>query len=94
MSTTPTPPPSRGLAFASIVCAVIALAILIIPFVGVFTSAVLGPLSVVLGGMAVSRGAPGSPFRRTALAGLIIGVIAVVVLIVFLATGTYSERAR
>jgi Na+/proline symporter len=94
MSTTPSPPPPRGLAFASLVSGVIALVILIIPFVGVFTSAVLGPLSVVLGGMAVSRGGPGSPYRRTAYAGLVIGLIAVVVLIVFLTTGTYSERAR
>ena len=94
MDPKPTSPPSRGLAVASLVSAIVALVILIIPFVGVFTSAVLGPLSVVLGGMAVSRGSPGSPHRRIALAGLTIGVIAVVVLVIFLATGAYSERAR
>ncbi len=92
MATNATPP--RGLALASLASAIVALAILIIPFVGVFTSALLGPLSVILGGIAISRARPGSPYRRTALAGLTIGVIAVVVLIVFLATGAYSERAR
>jgi hypothetical protein len=94
MATNATPPPPRGLAFASLASAIVGLGILIIPFVGVFSSAILGPLSVMLGGMAVSRGGPGSPYRRTALAGLTIGVIAVVVLVLFLATGAYSERAR
>ena len=87
-------PPTRGLALASVVSAIVGLGILIIPFVGVFTSALLGPLSVILGGVAISRTGPGSPYRRTALAGLIIGAIAVVVLVLFLATGAYSERAR
>lgn len=82
------------MALTSVAAGLVALAILIIPFVGVFTSAILGPLSIILGGVAVSRGGPGSPYRRTALAGLIIGAIAVVVLILFLATGAYSERAR
>jgi hypothetical protein len=93
MATNPAPPP-RGLALTSVAAGLVALVILIIPFVGVFTSAMLGPLSIILGGVAVSRGGPGSPYRRTALAGLIVGAIAVVVLILFLATGAYSERAR
>jgi hypothetical protein len=93
MATNPTPPP-RGFALTSVVAGLVGLVILIIPFVGVFTSAILGPLSIIFGGVAISRGGPGSPYRRTALAGLIIGAIAVVVLVLFLATGAYSERAR
>lgn len=84
----------RAFAIGSLVSAVLALAILIIPFVGVFTSAVLGPASVALGAVGVSRTKEGGPNRKLALAGLTLGLVALVVLIVFLATGAYSERAR
>ena len=82
------------MSIAAVIAGLAALAILIIPFVGVYTSAVLGPLSIVLGSIAYRKGAQGDPLRRTALAGVVIGVIALVVLIVFLATGAYSEYAR
>jgi hypothetical protein len=88
------PQSSPAVAFVSLLSAIVALAILIIPFVGVFASALLGPLAVVLGGLELHKSTQGAPYRKIALSGLVIGVIAIVVLIVFLATGTYSERAR
>jgi hypothetical protein len=84
----------RRIAIASLVLAVFALVILVIPFLGVYTSAVLGPASVALGAVAVSRTKDGGPSRKVALAGLTLGLVAIVILIVFLATGAYSEYAR
>ncbi|HEX2052767.1 MAG TPA: hypothetical protein VHJ78_03440 [Actinomycetota bacterium] len=84
----------RAFALGSLVSAALALVILVIPFVGVFTSAVLGPAGVALGAVGVSRTRDGGPNRKLALAGLTLGLVAVAVLVVFLATGTYSERAR
>ena len=84
----------RAFAIGSLVSAVLALVILIIPFVGVFTSAVLGPVGVALGAVGVSRTKDGGPNRKVALAGLTLGLVALVVLVVFLATGAYSDRAR
>jgi hypothetical protein len=84
----------RVLAIASLLCAVFALVILVIPFLGVYTSGVLGPASVALGAVAVSRTKDGGPNRKVALAGVTLGLVAVIILIVFLATGAYSEYAR
>jgi hypothetical protein len=84
----------RALAIASLLCAVFALVILVIPFLGVYTSGVLGPASVALGAVAVSRTKDGGPNRKVALAGVTLGLVAVIILIVFLATGAYSEYAR
>ncbi|HVL51204.1 MAG TPA: hypothetical protein VM754_06865 [Actinomycetota bacterium] len=84
----------RTFAIGSLVCAVMALVILVIPFVGVFTSAALGPLSIALGAVGVSRTKDGGPNRKMALAGLTLGLVALIVLVVFLATGAYSEYAR
>lgn len=84
----------RAFAIGSILSALLALAILIIPFVGLFTSALLGPASVALGAVGVSRTNDGGPNRKLALAGLTLGLVALAVLVIFLATGTYSERAR
>jgi ABC-type Fe3+-siderophore transport system permease subunit len=86
--------PPRTLAIAAVVCALAAILILVIPFIGVFVSAVLGPLAVVLGAVAVKRAGPGIPHRRLALAGLALGVAAMALLTAFLATGFYSEYAR
>ena len=84
----------RAFALGSLTCAIVALVILIIPFVGVFTSAVLGPASIALGAVGVSRTRDGGPNRKLALAGLSLGVVALLILVVFLATGAYSEYAR
>jgi len=84
----------RTFAIGALVSAVMALVILVIPFVGVFTSAVLGPLSIALGAVGVSRTKDGGPNRKMALAGLTLGLVALIVLVVFLATGAYSEYAR
>lgn len=84
----------RTLAIASLVCATFALVILVIPFLGVYTSGVLGPASVALGAVAVSKTKDGGPNRKVALAGVTLGLVAVIILIVFLATGAYSEYAR
>lgn len=84
----------RTFALGSLTASVIALVILIIPFVGVFTSAVLGPVGIALGAVGVSRTKDGGPNRKLALAGLTLGLVALAVLVVFLATGAYSEYAR
>lgn len=84
----------RSFALGSLVASVVALVILIIPFVGVFTSAVLGPVGIALGAVGVSRTKDGGPNRKLALAGLTLGLVALAVLVVFLATGAYSEYAR
>ena len=84
----------RTFALGSLVASLIALVILVIPFVGVYTSAVLGPVGVVLGALGVSRTKDGGPNRKLAFAGLTLGLVAVVVLVIFLATGAYSEYAR
>ncbi len=84
----------RFVAGGSLVSAVLALAILIVPFVGVYTAAVLGPVAVALGAVAVSGTKDGGPNRKVAFAGLTLGLVALLVLVVFLATGAYSERAR
>ncbi|MEX0791073.1 MAG: hypothetical protein WD178_09895 [Actinomycetota bacterium] len=84
----------RAFALGSLVCAVIAMVILVIPFLGVYTSGILGPVSIALGAVGVSRTKDGGPNRKLALAGLTLGLVAVLLLVIFVATGTYSERAR
>ena len=84
----------RAFAIGSLVCAVFAMALLVIPFLGVYTSGILGPASVALGAIGVSRTKDGGPNRKLALAGLTLGLVAVILLVIFVATGTYSERAR
>jgi hypothetical protein len=90
----PMPNPSPALAVVSLVSGILALTILIIPFVGVFVSALLGPLAVLLGGLELKKTNEGGPYRKIALSGVVIGAISIVVLIVGVATGTFSERAR
>jgi hypothetical protein len=84
----------RGFALGSMLCAVFAMVTLVIPFLGVYTSAILGPASIGLGAVGVSRTKDGGPNRKLALAGLTLGLAAVILLVIFVATGTYSERAR
>lgn len=84
----------RAFAIGSLVCAVLAMVLLVIPFLGVYTSGILGPASVALGAIGVSRTKDGGPNRKLALAGLTLGLVAVILLVIFVATGTYSERAR
>jgi uncharacterized membrane protein len=84
----------RNFALGSLVASLVALVILVIPFVGVYTSAVLGPVGVALGALGVSRTKDGGPNRKLALAGLTLGLVAVILLVIFLATGAYSEYAR
>lgn len=84
----------RHFALASLVTGVLAMLVLVIPFVGVYTSAALGPASVALGAVGVSRTRDGGPGRKMALTGLALGLTAIALLVVFLATGAYSEYAR
>jgi hypothetical protein len=84
----------RAIALGSLLCAIFAMVILVIPFLGVYTSGVLGPASVALGALGVSRTKDGGPNRKLALAGLTLGLVAVILLIIFIATGAYSEYAR
>lgn len=84
----------RAFALGSLLCAIFAMVILVIPFLGVYTSGVLGPVSVALGAIGVSRTKDGGPNRKLALAGLTLGLVAVILLVIFIATGAYSEYAR
>lgn len=84
----------RAFALGSLLSAVFAVVILVIPFLGVYTSGILGPASVALGAIGVSRTKDGGPNRKLALAGLTLGLVAILLLVIFVATGTYSERAR
>ncbi|CAN5865970.1 hypothetical protein BH23ACT12_BH23ACT12_18100 [soil metagenome] len=84
----------RAFALGSLSCALLAMMILMIPFLGVYSSAILAPASIALGAVGVSRTKDGGPNRKLALAGLAFGLVAVMLLVIFVATGTYSERAR
>ncbi len=84
----------RFFAIVSLACATLAVVILVVPFLGVYTSGLLGPASVALGAVGVARSKDGGPSRKMALAGLTLGMVAVIILVVFLATGAYSDWAR
>lgn len=84
----------RAFALGSLLCAIFAMVILMIPFLSVYTSGVLGPASVALGTIGVSRTNDGGPNRKLALAGLTLGLVAIILLVIFIATGAYSEYAR
>jgi hypothetical protein len=69
---------SNGLAVAGFVCALVGL--LIFQFI-------LGPLGIIFGGVGWARANHGAPRKGLAIAGVIIGAIDLIVLIVVLAAG-------
>lgn len=60
------PRPGNGLAIASLVCGIIGIIIFAI---------VLGPLSIVFGGVGLSRANKGASHKGIAIAGLVLGII-------------------
>jgi hypothetical protein len=66
---------SNGLAIVSLVCGIVGL---------FFLGFIFGPLALILGGMALYQASRGIGHRGIAWAGLILGVIDVVLLIVIL----------
>lgn len=82
------------LATGSIAAGLLGIAILIIPFIGVFAAAVLDPLAIGLGWRAAVLAEGSGRHRQTALAGVSLGSFALGLLVMFLLTGAYSERAR
>lgn len=86
----------RLAALGSLAAALLALAILVAlsPFISVYAVALLGPAAVLLGGYSAKQSLTGAPYRKIAMTGLFLGLIVVVLLAVFLITGTFSESSR
>lgn len=82
------------LATGSVAAALVGIAVLIIPFIGVFAAALLDPLAIGLGWRATVLAEGTKRHRRTALAGISLGSFALGLLAMFLMTGAYSEYAR
>lgn len=85
---------ARAYSISSVAAAVLAIAIMVIPFVGPLTAAVLSPAGVALGAVGVSRTKDGGPNRKLALLGLTLGLVALLLVVLGFATGEFSERAR
>jgi hypothetical protein len=71
---------SNGLAITSVTCGIIGL---------FFLGFIFGPIALILGGAAVYQASRGIGRRSTAWAGLILGVIDVILLIVVLASSRH-----
>ena len=67
----------NGLALASVLCGIAGLFVL---------EFILGPLAIIFGGVALARANRGAGRRGMALAGLILGIIDVVLIFVLLAS--------
>ena len=74
------PPQSNGFAIAALVCGIVGL------FIANF---ILGPLAIIFGGIGLSRANRGARGRGMALAGIILGVIAIVLFIILLAAASH-----
>jgi hypothetical protein len=70
----------NGIAVAGFVCAVI----------GIFLfNIILGPLGIIFGGVGLSRARDGAPNRGMAIAGVIIGILDVVLFLVLVVAVTH-----
>ena len=67
---------SNGLAIAGMVCGIVGL---------FFANIILGPLAIIFGGIGLSRANRGASNRGMAMAGIILGIIDIVVWILVLA---------
>lgn len=72
----PQPPQGNGLATAGMVCGIIGLLI---------ANFILGPLAIIFGGIGLSRANKGAPKRGQALAGVILGILDIVVYVIIIA---------
>jgi Domain of unknown function (DUF4190) len=77
------PPPaadsSNGLAIAALICGIIGLFIFEI---------VLGPLAIIFGGLGLRNARRGASRRGFAIAGVVLGIIDVLVVVLFLAVAS------
>jgi hypothetical protein len=85
------PPPypvaasSNGIGIAGGVCGIVAVALCWIPFVD-YVSVVLGALAIVLGALGLRRAnAEGGSGKSLAITGIVTGIVAVVISLLFLA---------
>jgi uncharacterized protein DUF4190 len=72
---------SNGLAIAGMVCGIVGL--LLFP-------PVLGPLAIIFGGVGLSRAGNGAPHRKMALAGIILGVLDILLWVVLLVAVSHN----
>jgi hypothetical protein len=72
----PQPPRGNGLATAGMVCGIIGI---------FFANFILGPLAIIFGGVGLSRANKGAPKRNQAIAGIVLGIVAIVVYGILLA---------
>jgi hypothetical protein len=71
---------SNGFAVAALVCGI----------VGIFiANFILGPLAIIFGGIGLSRANRGAKGRGMAIAGLILGVVDIVLFIVVIAASSH-----
>lgn len=85
---------AKTFSISSVSAAILAIAIMFVPFVGPLTAAVLSPASIALGAAGVARTKDGGPNRKLALLGLTLGLVALLLVVLGFATGEFSERAR
>lgn len=71
-------PAGSGLAVAGLVVGIIALLFSFIPIIGVIAW-ILGPLAVVFGAVGISRANKGAPGKGMAIAGLILGIVSLLI---------------
>jgi hypothetical protein len=76
---TPPAPASNGMAIAALVCGIIGLFIFEI---------ILGPLAIIFGGLGLRNANRGSGRKGLAIAGLVLGIIDVLVLILIVAVAS------
>lgn len=76
------PPPQQqgnGLAIAALVCGIVGLLI---------ANIILGPLAIIFGAIGLSRANKGAPRKNMALAGLILGIIDIVIIVIIIAVAS------
>ncbi|MGH3635188.1 MAG: DUF4190 domain-containing protein [Mycobacterium sp.] len=72
---------SNGLAIAALVCGIIGLFLLNI---------ILGPLAIIFGGVGLSHAKRGAAHHGMALAGVILGIVDVIIFVVLLAAVSHN----
>jgi hypothetical protein len=86
-------PPRNGLGTAALVCGIIAVVLSWTVYVGI----ILGILAICFGGVGIGRSTRGEATNRSsALAGLILGIVAIalLVILVIVGVGLYTSGVR
>jgi uncharacterized protein DUF4190 len=71
----------NGLAVAGMVCGIVGLLI---------AGIILGPLAIIFGGIGLSRANKGAPHRGQAIAGLVLGILDVVLIVILIAAASHN----